>query len=273
MKRTCLLLLTLFLTLSAYTQKNINNYKYVVVPKSYDFLGEPDKYRLNSLSQFLFEKYGFTAIMEGDEYPEDLQKNGCLALYSNVEKDGGLFLTKLKVVLKDCKKDIVYESKLGQSREKKYVVAYNKALRDAFVSIDMLQYAYEPLPEDNKSDSEEVKQLKAEIKQLKEDKSKPINNTVNVDIATTTQVAKEAAPSKTTDSALVYQAKLNSNGVFSYDVFTNGEKAFTLLYTGKEDIYMIKDKNAVVYKLNGNWVKAEQLNTGDLQVKVIDLKF
>ncbi|RSK42071.1 hypothetical protein [Mangrovimonas spongiae] len=273
MKKTCLVLITLFLTLSAYAQKTINNYKYVVVPKSYDFLGEPDKYRLNSLSKFLFEKYGFTALMEGDEYPEDLQKNGCLALYSNVEKDGGLFLTKLKVVLKDCKKDIVYESKLGESREKKYVVAYNKALRDAFVSIDMLQYAYEPLPEDNKSDSEEVKQLKAEIKQLKEDNTKSVDNTVNLGIATTNKEIKEVSPSKDTDSALVYQAKLISNSVFSYDVFANGEKVFTLLYTGKEDIYMIKDKNAVVYKLNGNWVKAEQLNAENLKVKVINLKF
>ena len=42
----------------AFSQTNLNNYKYVIVPKKYDFLKEEDQFRLNGLTKFLFEKYG-----------------------------------------------------------------------------------------------------------------------------------------------------------------------------------------------------------------------
>ncbi len=63
-----------FLVIGAFSQSNLNNYKYVIVPKKYDFLKEKDQYQLNSLTEFLFNKYGFQAFMEGANYPEDINK-------------------------------------------------------------------------------------------------------------------------------------------------------------------------------------------------------
>ena len=85
-------------------QSNLNDYKYVIVPNKFDFLKEADKYQLNSLTKFLFNKYGFTALLENENYPEDLAKNMCLGLRSDVISESGMFKTKLRVELKNCKK-------------------------------------------------------------------------------------------------------------------------------------------------------------------------
>ena len=37
--------------------QNINEYKYILVPETFEFTGEVNQYQLNSLSQFLFNKY------------------------------------------------------------------------------------------------------------------------------------------------------------------------------------------------------------------------
>ena len=79
-----------FLSMTLIAQTSINDYKYVVVPKSYEFSQEQDQYQLNSLSKFLFEKHGFNTIMEGDNYPTDLAEDRCLALYANAVGNSGL---------------------------------------------------------------------------------------------------------------------------------------------------------------------------------------
>lgn len=124
--------------------QNLNEYKYVIVPIKYDFLSEKDQYQLNSLTEFLFEKYGFKAFLEVEKLPTDLLNNRCAALNAEVVSDSGFFsfVTKVKVVLKNCNGQVVFESEEGRSRLKKYKFAYQEALRDAFSSVEALDYSY-----------------------------------------------------------------------------------------------------------------------------------
>lgn len=124
--------------------QELNSFKYVIVPEEYNFNKEPDMFQLNSLTEFLFDKYGFEAYMENGELPEDLNNNRCNALFADVENESGLFVTKLVVVLKDCQNKKVFVSEEGRSREKDFKTAYQEALRDAFVSIAALNYNYQP---------------------------------------------------------------------------------------------------------------------------------
>ena len=140
-------LITCFIIVSAFSQTNLNEYKYIIVPNKFDFLSEKDQYQLNSLTEFLFNKYGFQAVMEGDKYPEDLMRNRCLALRSDVIKDSGMFKTKLNVVLKGCNDQVIYTSRQGESREKEFAKAYTAALRAAFKSFEAVNYKYEPKEE------------------------------------------------------------------------------------------------------------------------------
>jgi hypothetical protein len=123
--------------------QDLNSYKYVLVPSSFEFLKEPNQYQLNELTKFLFEKNGFEAYMEDEELPMELSQNRCKALIANVKTDSGLFSTKLIVVLKDCKNNQLFISEEGSSREKDFKIAYHEALRNAFESIAALHHKYE----------------------------------------------------------------------------------------------------------------------------------
>ncbi len=142
MLRVFLLVIAFFMVFSGNAQKSVNDYKYVIVPTRYNFLKQDDSYQLNSLTQFLFKKYGFHAILQGQELPADLITNGCKGLQADVTKNSGLFVTKLVVTLKDCNGREVFTSAEGTSKEKDFKTAYHAALRDAFKSVEQLNYSY-----------------------------------------------------------------------------------------------------------------------------------
>lgn len=241
---------------NSYSQNNVNNYKYVIVPTTFDFLNEPDEYRLNSLSEFLFNKYGFTAIMQGDDIPNDLQENGCLALRADVVKDKGIFLTKLHVELKNCRDEIVFSGANGESKEKKYVVAYNDALREAFLYVKELNYKYEPIKtiENDKTPT---------ITEVTEPKKAADASAINTTVMASVEKADDA------DSELLYAQPIN-NGYQLVD--STPKVVYTLIFTGKKDFYMVKGRDATVYKLEDKWVIAETIGD-DLQVKTLNIKF
>ena len=139
-----ILAFVLYLTAS-FAQSDIDGYKYVIVPNNYDFLkGEDDKYKLNSLTIFLFDKYGFNAFFEDEDYPQDLLINPCLGVQVQIRNNSKLFTTRLVIELKDCYNKVVYSSIEGSTREKNYEKAYQESLRGAFVSFQAMNYSFDP---------------------------------------------------------------------------------------------------------------------------------
>lgn len=135
-------LVFLFIGLISATAQSINNYKYFIIPETFEFTGDKDQYQLNSLLKFLMENEGFETVMRKGEKPADLGNNPCKALNVDVIDDSGLFTTKLKISFEDCYGKVIYTSKEGKSREKDFKVAYQAALRNAFQSIAELNYEY-----------------------------------------------------------------------------------------------------------------------------------
>ena len=152
-KRLAFIVLVLLVGLSAFSQKNLNDYKYVVVPLQFDFVKGKDKYRVNSLTRHLFNSNGFIAVFDEEELPKDLFNNRCLAMYADVLKAKGLFSTKLQIELKDCYGNQIFLSSFGKTKEKDFKKAYPIAIRDAFESVKFLNYKYNP-------DSEGAKKIK-----------------------------------------------------------------------------------------------------------------
>ena len=161
MKNTILILVLFITGLSSVTSQNLNTYKYVVVPSKFDFLKEQNQYQLNDLTKFLFEKNNFQVIFEGAEMPQELAADNCVALYTSVQEERKIFNTALKVVLKDCTNKVIFETQVGSSRKKDYKTAYHEALREAFKSIESLNYLYEPnfKSKMSVSDDEQKKEL------------------------------------------------------------------------------------------------------------------
>ncbi len=155
-------------------QESVNDYKYVVVPQGYSFLKQNDKYQLNSLTKFLFNKYGFRAFMQGDKLPEDLISNGCKALQASVTKNSGLFVTKLMITLTDCNGNDVFKSSDGISREKEFKKAYHEALRDAFNDVKALNYSYKNNKEAIEKKSDTVAKSIVEEESIKKEETQEV---------------------------------------------------------------------------------------------------
>lgn len=289
------------------SQESINAYKYVVVPLSYNFLNEPDQYQTNSLTKFLFDKQGFTTLMADEDFPEDLNNNRCLALYADVEKHKAFLNTKLQVHLKDCNNKVVYSSDIGQSREKEYDKVYNLALRDAFKSFDNFDYTYQPgtkvssntSPSAQNTESSqaqgEIDRLKREVEILKEkqlreadaenkalaekeralrqearekaelEESKMVKEDVNMELSKT--LKKET---KSDESIQTLFANPVENGYTITDA--SSKVLYHLVFSGKEDVYIVKGQDAIVYKMNNSWIVSTANDSG-VSMKTLNVTF
>lgn len=136
-----LLLLILFVSVSAFSQ-SINDYQYVIVPIKFDFLKEKDQFRLSTNTKIMLQKYGFISFLSTDDIPTEIINNQCSYATAFIEENNNMFVTKIKIVLKDCKQKVLFETEFGTSRTKQFATAYNEALRMAAKSFDTLNYKY-----------------------------------------------------------------------------------------------------------------------------------
>ena len=284
-----LIVIACFIVSNVFSQTNLNQYKYVVVPNKFDFLNEADQYQLNSLTKFLFEKYGFATLKEGENYPEDMVKNRCLALKSDVLKDSGIFKTKLTVELKDCNDRTVFTSEVGESREKEYKMAYNEALRDAFKSIEALNYKYQPseniisLATTNEAPlksevAEEIQELKKEIQILKEEKENkveavkaipvPVKEIEKADVPMKGEKPMEAVVKEALENVLYAQEIENG-----YQLVDSTPKVvYRIKNTTLKNVFLVEDKNAILYKKGDSWV-VEYYDNTILRQEQLNIKF
>ncbi|CDF78261.1 conserved hypothetical protein [Formosa agariphila KMM 3901] len=258
------LLLFASVCFSTVAQTNLNAYKYVVVPNKFEFLKEANQYQLNELTKFLLNKKGFTAFMEGEDLPADFIANGCLGLRSDVINESSLFTTKLKVVLKDCKNLVVFETEIGYSKEKDYKKSYQAALRDAFESFNTVNYAYEA------SANVGTAALATENVATPLPAAVPAAMTATEAVVATTAVAANTVSSQVTVDSTVLYAQEITNG---YQLVDSSPKVvYKLKKTKLEDVFLVEEKQATVYKSGDKWVIGYY--EGDtLKEDVLNIKF
>jgi hypothetical protein len=124
--------LFLFTFTSLFSQEK---YEYIIVPYSFNFFKEPNKFNLNSLTKSFFEKEGFKVLYDTEVKPDFIANNPCEVLYVNVIDYNKLLSTNLFVQVKDCKGNLFIESLKGSSREKDFDKSFTIALRHALNSL------------------------------------------------------------------------------------------------------------------------------------------
>ena len=219
-----------FFFFQGFSQKNVSDYKYAIVPKKFDFQKRPDQYQLNQLTKFLLKKYGFDAYVEGEELPQDLLDNNCLALKAIVESSGAL-KTKTKVKFVDCFNNLIFTSDEAVSREKDYNKVYNITIREAFKSVESLNYIY--IPKETKRQETTTNKVKELAKPKMETPKK--------------EVIKEVVESKT-ESFDVAPEKSDNNPLDNFEKFTRDSQTF-YLKPGYGGMYMVDGTNENVFKL------------------------
>ncbi len=241
MKNLLNITITLFIIFQASleAQTDLNQYKYVSVPDRFDFLKTSDQYQLSSLTQFLLTKNGFTVLESIENYPSDLAANSCLLLDVNVEKIKGFLKTKLEVQFINCKKEVVFRSAIGTSKEKDFKTAYHQAIRAAFDSMEVLNYNYE---------ASAAIDISAPIETSKPVLPKPSIQTPSapVVVASVDPVDSPELPNKT----------LIVSTAYGYDITdANGRVLFSIHPTMEEGIFIIDKLPGIAYKRGKRWVR------------------
>ena len=126
----------------SFSQKSLSDYSYVIVSEQFEFQQEKDKYQLNSLTKFLFNKYGFHAYFDR-EVPLNVFR--CDGLWAEAEGTPGFIITKVQLVLRDCTGEVIYRTNYGKSKVKDYKKAYYEAVRNAFDDIIALNIIQEEI--------------------------------------------------------------------------------------------------------------------------------
>ncbi|UOB16369.1 hypothetical protein [Abyssalbus ytuae] len=257
MKKTFILILSVFALHSVQSQSVLDEYKYIEVPEKFDFFKEADKYQLNSLTRFLFKKEGFVILPEAANLPEDFKQNRCLALHTRVNNNSNMFTSKLVIELVDCNNKVVFTSKEGKSKQKEYKAGFHEALREAFESVKALNYSYKP-----------AKQL-ASIPSI-------------VVSAMPKQEGNNSAPlikSTPIDNVSEVVTRVNENTLYAQPVKngfqlvdTTPKVVYVLQKTSVENVYLIKDKQGTVFFSDGKWI-AEYYEGEELKREELNIKF
>lgn len=276
-----LTLIAFILITSLFAQTNLNDYKYVIIPKKFDFLKEADQYQVNSLTKFLLEKEKFQTFFDDLEFPDDLTKNRCLALTANVLNESGMLKTKLKVQLQDCRNNIVFESRIGDSKLKDFKKAYHEAIREAFESFKTMNYSYNPKVIDKKEivNAAAIEEPKIEQIPVPEKVEKIVEVKTISEQAIPIPVSPEI-PEKAKDDIKPVSEQIIKSDILYAQAIQGGfqlvdktpKVVYTIFQSGKNGVFIVKGKDAIIYQLNDIWVIAEQKGD-DLEVNSINIKF
>ncbi|MCI2229786.1 hypothetical protein MC378_11465 [Polaribacter sp. MSW13] len=258
------ILLGLFLMICMFAnaqKKSVNNYKYIIVPEKFDFLKKADQYQTSSLTKFLLQKKGFTVFLSNEELPSELAVNKCLALYAKVVDKSGMLAVRSAVELRDCFNNVVYTSQVGKTKSKEYKKAYHQAIRNAVSSMQDVVYEYKEEPIQ-----------KEEVIIAKNISDKVVKNVVISPKVIETPLVKDKIAKK--ESILSKELKVlyaqEKNNGFQL-VNTKPEVVFMILKTNVKDVFILKDKNGILYKNGTHWIaeyyKNNQLHTEKYQIK------
>jgi len=245
--RSYFLLFLLFSCFSGHSQASLNNYKYVLVPEGFSFFKQKNQYGLNALTKSSLEETGFTAYFDNPDLPAELANNKCNALNAEVVEKKSMFTTRLTLLLKDCRGNVVFKSKEGISREKEFGPAYTLALKDAFTSLTQAKYVYQPAPAIN------------------DQPMAPAN-------AANSAPAEKTTATVALPAAGTLYAQPIANG---YQLIDTTPKTILRMFKSSMADYFIADNgssNGIVFKREDSWV-FEYYKDGKLMAEKLLIKF
>lgn len=253
-----------------YGQEELNNYKYVIVPKQFDAFKEQNQYQTSTLVKYLLSEKGFNVVYD-DQLPGDLSSNRCIGLTASILDNSNMFTTKASVVFKDCNSKEIFTTAEGTSKEKEYKLSYGEALKKSFNSLSGYNYSYnekasEPITVSFKNDVKTLKNTKAV-----EEVAVEQEETASADVKVIEPAAVKVENKKTVTN--VYYAQDIDNG---YQLVDSTPKIVMKMFkTSQQNIFLGEEENGnsgLLYNKNGEWY-FEYYSEGKLVVQTLNIKF
>jgi hypothetical protein len=265
-------------------QAQLNDYKYIIVPKSFKGFKDENQYKTSTLLKHLFTKKGFETYYE-DDLPSDLNSNRCLGLLVQLNHKSSMFATKASITLEDCNSKKIYTSLEGTSKEKDYISSYKEAIELSFASINALAYTYKPVQNISVTTNatipktEEKSALPANMgeqtpipvqENLKQSEMVANPETEAIE-NTTVAVAALSTITETSEPHVLYAQQI-PNG---YQLVDSTPKIRLKIYgTSMPEVYIGVNEvgNGIVYKRGSQWY-FEYYVSDKLQIEELTIKF
>ncbi len=258
------LILFLLVSVTVFSQ-NLNEYKYALIPAKFSFLKDSNMYNLNALTKMYMEKYGFETYLDNETYSNDFASTNCNKVFIDVFSNSNMFTTKLSVVIKDCKNNVLFISEEGKSNDKEFKVAYNLALRQAFDNFSVLKghkfqptekslgMIGEPSDVENHKENKFVKDEKALIK------SNPVMEDNGIEIAESDLIISNLLVAETIKNGFLLIDSKTSTVVLK--VYKTSDKNIFIAISNKiNGVVIKKGKDNFIEYYKDNVLVTEKLN-------------
>lgn len=276
-KLSLLLFFTIGLVVNG--QSQLNEYKYIIVPKQFGSFKKENQYQTSTLVKYLFTQKGFKAIYQ-DALPEELLKNVCMGLSVSIIDKSSMFSTKVAIVLKDCTGKEVYVTQEGSSRLKEFKPAYKEALTEAFQSFDG-SYKYsgkvtekeKPITVSFKNDVKKLEEKIDEKSMVKTSETIKKKEPVLVVEIKKEEIEKSMPETvQNVEASNVLYAQQTPNG---YQLVDSAPSIRLKMYKSTmPNIYLATDNgtNGLIYGKDGKWF-FEYYKGGELKTEELNIKF
>lgn len=254
----CTALLILMFGVNASAQ--LNEYKYIVVPKRFEAFKSVNQHNTSVLVKYLLSQEGFNVVYD-DAQPMELRTDPCLGVYTKLNNTSSLLATKVIIDLVDCENQLVYTSQEGKSKKKDYKEAYAEAIDEAMWSFRGLDYEYYPSRKDEEttkavmiSPAEETVETVETVETEEAEDLTPSEDVQPVADSSVEEISEtnESVSTSTSGTDVWYAQELD----WGYQLVDSTPKVRMKLYkTSLSDVYLAESegKNGVVYQKEGEW--------------------
>ena len=122
MKKILALLIALFSIISFAQKKQI-----ILISSKFDFQSEKNSYNINNMLKAILVSNNYEVYFDDAVLPIEIAQNRCNALTGVLVDNSNLFLTKVKLQVKDCQNNLLFETAEVKSREKN--------IQDGFIEV------------------------------------------------------------------------------------------------------------------------------------------
>lgn len=124
MKKILVLLIALFSIVSFSQKKQI-----ILISSKYDFQKEKNSYNINNMLKAILVSNNYQVYFDDEVLPMEIAQNRCNALTGVLIDNSNLFVTKIKLQLKDCQNNLLFESAEVKSKEKDIQTGFMETIK------------------------------------------------------------------------------------------------------------------------------------------------
>ena len=124
MKKYLVLLIALF-SIVTFAQ----NKQAIIISSKFDFQEERNSFNINNMLKAILASNNYQVYFDDEVLPLEIAQNKCNALTGVLVDKSNMFLTKVKLQIKDCQNNLLFETAEVKSREKDFQTGFMEAIK------------------------------------------------------------------------------------------------------------------------------------------------